>query len=270
MRLSIVTITFNAEKSISRTMDSVLLQTVPVYEYILIDGASTDKTNEIIESYRDKFENKKIQFIHISEKDEGISDAFNKGISIATGDLIGIINSDDELMLETVNILKENYSTKIDVFYGNCLWIDNENDIQYERKAKQDISNIRYEMVMIHPSTFVKKDAYEHYGKFNTDYKYCMDEELLTRFYEAGASFKYINVKLTKFKAGGISDSYIKKTLEEGLKLALDMNKPFYCRAYGSYAYKYVRYYISKFMKKNHIFKVIKKDVSICDNGNEE
>ena len=143
MRLSIVTITYNVESSIARTMESVLNQTVPIYEYILIDGLSTDKTNSIIDSYRKCFENRGIKFTHISEKDEGISDAFNKGIQIASGDFIGLINSDDELMLNANELLQKNYDSNVDVLYGNCLWVYVANGIQYERKAKENIKEIK-------------------------------------------------------------------------------------------------------------------------------
>ena len=98
MKLSVVTISFNAEECIARTIQSVLAQTVPVYEYIMSDGASKDRTYEIICSYDAEFERRGIRFLHSSEPDKGISDAFNKGVSRATGDLVAIINADDELM----------------------------------------------------------------------------------------------------------------------------------------------------------------------------
>ena len=92
MKLSIITVSFNAENCIKKTIKSVLNQIEPVYEYIIIDGASTDKTYNIICSYGEAFKNKGIKYIHCSEPDKGISDAFNKGIKKATGDLVGIIN----------------------------------------------------------------------------------------------------------------------------------------------------------------------------------
>ena len=116
-------------------------------------------------------------------------------------------------------------------------------------------------MVLIHPSTFVRGSAYKRYGTFKIQYRHCMDEELLTRFYENGAKFKYINEKLTVFRAGGISDKGIRKTLKEGLMLALDTQKPNYKKAYFSYVYKYMRYSISSFIKRCHFYKYIKKDV---------
>lgn len=261
MKLSIVTVTYNAEASIEKTIKSVLNQQIPVYEYIIIDGKSTDKTNDIVEVYRAKFEERNIKFLHISEKDKGISDAFNKGIERASGDVVGLINSDDELLYNTNKILVDNYDDSTDVFYGNCEWIDEKNGIKYERKAQKDLSNIRYEMVMIHPSTFIKKSAYSYYGNYDITYRYCMDEELLTRFYENGAAFKYIDEKLTKFRAGGVSDITIKKTLKEGIQLALCSEKPRFAKTYIIYFYKYMKYNVSKLLKKVKIYKLVKKDV---------
>lgn len=265
MKLSIVTITYNVENSIARTMESVLNQEIPVYEYILVDGLSTDRTNDVIELYHERFEDKGIVFRHISERDRGISDAFNKGIMLATGDVIGLINSDDELMPYTNRVLQENYQENIDVLYGNCLWVDEVNHISYERRASIKLVKIRYEMVLIHPSTFVKKKSYEKYGLFDTSYLHCMDEELLTRFYESGARFKYINEQLTKFKAGGISDKGITTTLREGLRLALDCERPNRVRAYGSYFYRYIRYLISSKIKRMGLFRIVKRDIKKID-----
>ena len=261
MKLSIITITYNAEKVIENTLLSVLNQTVPVYEYIIVDGKSEDKTNEIVESYRHLFEAKKILFRHISEKDKGISDAFNKGIKIAEGDLIGLINADDELLPDANEILQNNYDEESGVFYGNCLWVDGINGIKYERRASYDISNIRYEMVMIHPSTFIKKSIYEEFGGYDISYKYCMDEELLTRLYENNVDFKYLNKQLTVFRAGGVSDTGIRKTLKEGLRLATNVDHPKIIKSYCMYIKKLVRYEISKFLKKNNLYLLVKKDI---------
>ena len=162
MKLSMITICFNAEKVIEKTILSVLNQSEPVYEYILIDGASKDQSYEIIKSYEEQFKNKGIRYIHISEKDKGISDAFNKGIERATGDLVGIINADDELLPDTCKILNDyvkNYPA--DVYYGDCIWIDEKNHWEYVSKPKHDLKELLYNMILIHPSTFVKKSVYD-------------------------------------------------------------------------------------------------------------
>lgn len=114
-KLSVITITFNSVKTLERTIESVLNQGYENLEYIIIDGGSTDGTQEIIKKY------KKVLGFWCSEPDKGISDAFNKGIKAATGDLIWIINSDDGLMPGAVNALMRQYSPEIDVYRGkNC------------------------------------------------------------------------------------------------------------------------------------------------------
>ena len=222
MKLSIVTVCYNAEQCIDRTIKSVLNQTCPVYEYIIIDGGSKDKTYNRVCSYEKSFAEKGILFKHISERDKGISDAFNKGIKMASGTLIGLINADDELLPETSEILK-NECKKIDadIYYGNCYWVDSERNLEYVSKPKHDLSKLLYNMVLIHPSTFVKKKAYEECGLFDVTYKYCMDKELLYRMYKAGKKFDYIDRCLTKFKAGGVSDTHSKAVFKEGSRMAL-------------------------------------------------
>lgn len=227
MKLSIVTVCYNAEQCIDKTIKSVLNQTCPVYEYIVVDGGSKDKTYNRICSYERVFEQKGIIFKHISERDKGISDAFNKGIKMASGTLIGLINADDEMLPRTCEILKEE-SKRIDadIYYGNCYWVDNERNLEYISKPKHDLEKLLYNMILIHPSTFVKKSAYEECGLFDITYKYCMDKELLYRMYKEGKKFIYIDQCLTKFKAGGVSDTHSKAVFKEGSKMALAYGEP--------------------------------------------
>ena len=218
MKLSMVTICFNAEQVIEKTILSVLNQTTPVYEYILIDGASTDRSYEIIKSYENQFTEKGIRYVHISEKDQGISDAFNKGVKRATGDLVGIINADDELLPETCELLTKCVEAHpADIYYGNCIWVEEKNSLEYVSKPKShDLRRLLYYMVLIHPSTFVTRETYEKVGIFNVSYRYCMDKELLYRFYKKGKKFHYLDQCLTKFKAGGVSDTHAKAVFQEG------------------------------------------------------
>ena len=220
MKLSIVTITLNAEDSIETTIKSVLNQSVPVYEYLLIDGGSKDGTNEIILSYKNAIEEKGIRFFHLSEKDRGISDAFNKGIKYASGDFIGIINSADELLPQANELIQEFVDTHdCDIVYGNCLWLDEKNGLRYVRKPEGSLNRLYYDLVLLHPSTFVRKASYDIHGVFNIDYKLCMDKELLLRMYIGGERFAYLDKELTIIRAGGVSDQNVTRTIREGIKL---------------------------------------------------
>lgn len=263
MRLSIVTVCYNSEKCIEKTILSVLNQEMPVYEYIIVDGASKDSSYEIICSYDQAFLSKGIKYHHISEKDQGISDAFNKGITMAKGDLIGLINADDELLPQASSILNKKYnSVNADIYYGNCIWVDEQKQIQYVSKPKHDLKRLLYRMILIHPSTFVKKSAYEECGLFNLSYKYCMDKELLYRMYLKGKKFEYIDENLTLFKAGGVSDSHAKAVFQEESKMALGYGEP-KIKVWLIEQYKYYRNELVQKLKSTLIFKKIKKTEKI-------
>lgn len=258
MKLTIVTVCFNAEECIERTILSVLNQTSPVYEYIVIDGASTDATYEKICSYEKAFEEKGIIYKHVSEPDRGISDAFNKGISRATGTLIGLINADDELMPDTCKELQKKYDEeKADIYYGNCIWVDTARRLEYVSKPKHDLRKLLYLMVLIHPSTFVTKKAYEECGVFDISYKLCMDKELLYRMYRAGKRFVYIDQCLTRFKAGGVSDTHAKAVYKEGSRMALAYGEPWIKVKTIEY-YKTVRNMMVKKLKNTGLYKKLK------------
>lgn len=259
MKLSIVTVSFNAENCIEKTILSVLNQTMPVYEYIMVDGGSKDKTYEIIKSYEQKFKNKGIRFLFHSEPDRGISDAFNKGIAQATGDVIGIINADDELIPEANSVLNKTYNEKdAGVYYGNCLWVDNVRGTEHISYPKHDLARLLYYMVLIHPSTFVKRKVYEEFGVFDITYRYCMDKELLYRFYKAGVQFQYVDATLTKFKAGGVSDTNTVKVLKEGSRMALDNGENVIKVKMIEYKER-VRVAIVKKIKKTPVYDALKK-----------
>lgn len=123
-KISIVTICKNAENEIIDTLQSVLLQDYSNLEYIIIDGGSTDETNNIINQYYGLLQSKGIKTVYISEPDKGISDAFNKGISISTGDIIGLINAGDTLLEHSLRTISENFDEQLDVLYGNTVFVD--------------------------------------------------------------------------------------------------------------------------------------------------
>lgn len=214
MKISIITISFNSEKTIEETIKSVIEQDYDDLEYIIVDGASTDRTMEIVEKYRSKIS--KI----ISEKDEGISDAFNKGIHLATGDIIGIINSDDMLYPGAIKKLGEYYEPDVDVYYGDGVRLFQNGMV--EDYMPKNLQKMKQCMALVHPSTFVSKVAYLRYGVFDCQYKACMDRELLIRMLSAGARFKYIPEKLSVYRMGGYShQQFMTRVREEREKISL-------------------------------------------------
>ena len=226
-KISVITISYNSIKTIEKTFMSVLAQSYRPLEYDLVDGGSTDGTIEYIKKCIPKFLNAGIEVNFKSEKDNGISDAFNKGICRATGDIIGIINSDDQLMENSLDkVAVEFKEKKVDVVCGDCLWVDEKHQLQYIRKSRMELARLKYEMVLVHPSCFVAKSAYEKYGLFDNNMRYAMDKELMARFYRCGANFSYIPDVLVTMYAGGASDTNVSKVFQEGFEIAVRNGVP--------------------------------------------
>jgi glycosyltransferase len=211
MKISIITATFNSAKTIEDTIKSVLGQTYSDIEYIIIDGGSTDGTMDIVDKYKDKIA--KI----VSEKDGGIFDAFNKGIKLATGDVIGILNSDDFYADNSVvkNVVEKFMSSGTDTVYGDLVYVDPIETSKVRRHWKAgeyNRSKFKTGWMPPHPTFFVKNSLYDRYGVFNTWMKISNDYELVLRFlYKNNASTVYIPKVLVKMRAGGNSDGSIKK-----------------------------------------------------------
>lgn len=213
-KISIITITYNSERTLEETIKSVIEQSYPNLEYLIIDGGSKDSTLSIVDKYREY-----INYL-VSEPDKGISDAFNKGIRAATGEIIGIVNSDDLLLPHALETLLEEYDEQVEVYRGEMIVWDQEKNLKYKSIPsmifKPEIKNV----VINHQATFVTKKAYERYGLFKVNYRYMMDQDLLIRLYQGGAKFKYIPRELAVSRCGGVTDhTNFKKGLHEYLSM---------------------------------------------------
>lgn len=201
---TIITPCFNSEKTIEKTLQSVLNQTYQNFEYIIIDGGSTDDTLSIIESYKEKFAEK---LTVVSEKDNGIYDAMNKGIKLAKGELVGIVNSDDFYEIDALeNIVNEYQNEKYAVYYGmlRVLAEGKEQSILFynQQFLKQQMIN--------HPSCFVTKAVYDDFGVYSSDYKSAADYEFMLRISrEAEVVFKPVYKIISNFSSGGMSNSML-------------------------------------------------------------
>lgn len=252
MKFSIITISFNAEHVIGRTIESIINQNYSDCEYIFVDGKSTDKTNDVIESYKPQLESKGISVVHMSEPDKGISDGFAKGVRLAQGEIIVILNAADEMLPGTLRYLADNFDKKTDILYGNIIWHDEERNIEYIKKSKapECLEQLKYTMVVKHPATYIRKAAYEKYGNYDLNFRYAMDTELLLRMYQQGAKFKYVDHEFTFFQAGGVSDTHLLDGLKESARIA---------KAAGEndiqivlhLGYKLVRHKLAHFMRFN-------------------
>ena len=209
MTISIITATFNSAKTLKDTFDSVLRQDYKDIEYIVVDGMSKDNTVDIIKEYEPLFEGK---MRWISEKDKGLYDAMNKGIAMATGDVVGILNSDDfftsDDTLSCIAKTMENDSN-IDAVYGDIHFV-NEDDlnksVRYYSSAIFKRNLMLIGLMPAHPSFYCKRDVYCKYGTFDTSYKIGADFESLLRYiYINRINTKYIKKDFVTMRTGGAS-----------------------------------------------------------------
>jgi len=195
--VTIITIVFNGEKFIADAIRSVKAQRYPNIEYIVVDGGSKDGTLDIVGQFADT-----VTFL-ISEKDEGISDAFNKGLRLAKGEIIGIINADDWYEHDTVEKVVA-AMPDLDVVYGDLrLWKGDKVDFIY----KGDHRHLINEMTVNHPTVFVRRQCYDRFGYFDKKFRCAMDYDLMLRLWVNGCRFGYIPGVLANMRWEGVSDS---------------------------------------------------------------
>lgn len=224
MLLTLITSTFNSEASLSLTFDSVLKQQISNLEYIVIDGASTDTTLAIIEAYKTKFEEANISFKWKSEKDNGIYQAWNRGLELATGDYVAFVGSDDQILdgaLRTMLLAIESNLTAD--FYCAKAALYKEDLFQRNFGEAFSWSTFKKEMKILHAGSFINKNYFREFGKFDETYKIVGDYELLMR---KGENLKvvFVDETLIKMDAGGVSSTHIVESLKE-VKKAKIKNK---------------------------------------------
>ena len=216
MLVSIVTVCYNSENTVRATIESVLAQTYDKIEYLIIDGASSDGTVAIAEEYREKFAEKGYEYKIVSEKDNGIYDAMNKGINMAQGEIVGIINSDDwyePIAIETaVNTYNEE---KYDMFYADINLIKANGQIMVKKSKKDRFPTSRH---WNHPTSFVTKETYNELGAFRCEGIHD-DFDLFLRIRKAGKKIVIRNIVLANFRTGGTSND---KTLKKCVRRCKD------------------------------------------------
>jgi len=210
VKISIITACLNAERTLEQTIGSVLAQNYPNLEYIVIDGCSSDGTLGIIEKYRNK-----LSYV-VSEPDNGIYDAFNKGIRIASGDVIGILNADDFYAPWTLEAVARTYGDvpSCDVLYGKVAVIDEtESDWKvYPIGSPNDLTD---RMSLSHPAIFLPGRTYGRWGLFDSTYKITGDWDYMLRLFSDGATFTPIDEVLTAFRFSGVSSFMSRRHLKE-------------------------------------------------------
>ena len=209
IKFSIITICYNAKEELNRTLNSIITQTYKNYECIVIDGASEDDSIELIKQHPAITK-------YISEPDNGVYDAMNKGVVYSTGDVVGIINSDDVLFDENVfKTIVDNFDDDTDIIYADVLYCDNElkevirNYISGEQKTDY--------WCPAHPSMYVRREVFDKIGLYDLRYRVVADYDFMVRCNISGIKFKYVRQYFVKMRYGGLSnglDGYIKDFIE--------------------------------------------------------
>lgn len=230
MKVSIITVSFNSAATIRDTIDSVLAQSYDDIEYIVIDGASADGTMDVVREYEQKI-------AHIvSEPDSGIYDAMNKGISIATGDVVGILNSDDFFeSSDTIQHVVNGFSSDshADIVFGDVVFVEPGDLATVKRfysSRRFKPWKLRFGWMPPHPGTFVRRDVYEKYGQYSLEYKISSDFEMFVRWLIVEKlSYLRIDRVLVRMRQGGVSTA--------GLGSVFSLNREIVaaCRSNGLY-----------------------------------
>lgn len=213
MKVSIITATYNSSKTLKDTIESVLHQDYNNIEYILVDGASSDATLDIIKSYEPKFGGR---LKYVSEPDKGLYDAMNKGIAMATGDVVGILNSDDFLNDTGIisMVVKHMKDTDVDAIYGDVHYVNDNNLAKCVRYYSSKIFSpklMRLGFMPAHPSFYCRTKVYREKGMFDLNFKQAADFELLLRLiYCERIKTQYIPYDFVTMRTGGLSSSGIK------------------------------------------------------------
>ncbi len=224
MKISIITITYNSEETLEDTIKSVISQSYKNIEYIIIDGGSTDGTMDIVNKYKD--------FIStiVSEPDKGIYDAMNKGVERATGDLVGILNSDDFYANDTVLQNIANKIGKNDGIYADLVYVDRVNTdkiIRYWKSKEYKEGSFLKGWMPPHPTFFIRKEIYNKYGNYNLSLKSAADYELMLRLiHKEKISITYLPEIITKMRVGGQSNASLSNRLKANNedRMAWDIN----------------------------------------------
>lgn len=216
MKISIITVTYNSAATLRDTMESVLAQTYTDIEYVVVDGLSKDNTMDIVREYEPRFQGR---MKYISEKDHGLYEAMNKGIRMATGEIVGIINSDDFYHRNDIIQLVADAmaAPEVQAVYGDIRFVNPENLDKTVRYYSSNIfrpSLFRFGFMPAHPTFFTYRKYFEQYGYYRLDYKIAADYELLVRFlHKYGVKARYLHTDFMKMRTGGVSTASVKSNI---------------------------------------------------------
>lgn len=217
MTITVITVTYNSEKTIRDTIESVLRQSYQNVEYIIVDGASEDSTMAVVGEYQRKFEGR-LRFI--TEPDRGIYDAMNKGLKLATGDVVGFLNSDDYFTTDDVlqSVAHVFESKEFDAIYGDVHYVSFKDTAKRTRYYSSRLffrPLMRFGFMPAHPSFYCARSVYEAYGGFDPSYRIAADfEHLLRLIFIHRIRTKYIKKDFVTMRTGGLSNAGIASRIE--------------------------------------------------------
>ena len=225
MKISIITATYNSSATICDTLESVLAQKYEHIEHIIKDGGSRDNTLDLVESFRSRYEAAGKSLIVVSEKDNGLYDAMNKGLALTSGDVIGILNSDDFFTSENIISTVVEKIGEYDAVYGDVHYVNGDDlgkCVRYYSLKSFRRWKMRMGYMPAHPSFYCRKEIYERYGMFDTTFQVAADFEQLLRFiFITRIIVKYRPVDFVTMRTGGASTSGLqshKKIFADHLK----------------------------------------------------
>lgn len=205
MKISIITATYNSARTLQHTIDSLLSQSFTDWEQIIIDGGSQDETVDIVRRNESLYRNR---YRCISEKDTGIYNAINKGVRMATGDIIGILNSDDVLAgSEVLQTIAETFErTGAQVIYGDLMYCRGGHLVRYWKSNTFVPANLKYGWMPAHPTFYCRREVYEALGQYDEHLRISADYDFMLRVLRRGYRVSYIPHVLVKMQVGGISN----------------------------------------------------------------
>lgn len=214
-KISLITVTFNSDKTLRDTINSVLKQTYTNIEYIVVDGLSKDNTMDIVREYEPQFEGR---MKWISEKDKGLYDAMNKGVRMATGDVVGILNSDDFFTANDVlEKVAAGFDKQTDAVYGDLHYVhpdDLQHSVRYYSSKIFKRNLMRMGFIPAHPTFYCRRECFDKFGYYKTDYKIAADFDLLLRFiYVNRIRIKYLPMDMVTMRTGGASTNGLKSRM---------------------------------------------------------
>lgn len=247
MKISIITITYNSAQTLQRALDSVQSQTYKDIEHVIIDGASTDGSCALIEAYAKAHKNVR----WVSEKDKGIYDALNKGIRLATGDVIGFLHSDDSFYSpDSIGQIAAAFEqNQADVVYGDLQYMRGNKVVRRWKSNTFNPRALKYGWMPPHPTVYVRREVYQQVGEYDSWFRISADYDMILRIFTAGYKTHYIPEVLVSMETGGASNKNTKARLSKTMEDYIVLKKNHVGAGYLTVACKQLRK-VRQFIRK--------------------